>query len=115
MAGASLVLVAAWYSLSQDYVPSLCEIVVSERLADWHEQAIELLGELQSPISVPALVKSLDYRWDYDEWLLVPRKALRSLQAIGTPEAWAAVERARHSGSPQIRQEAVEILGTQSL
>ncbi len=98
---ASLVFVAAWHSLSQDYVPPLCQIVLSEELAPWHEQAIELLGQLADPASIPALTKALGYRWDFDEWLSIPRKALQSLFAVGTEDAMAAVKEATHSDAPE--------------
>jgi HEAT repeat protein len=109
--GASLVFVAAWFSLSQDYIPLLCEIVSSEELAPWHEQAVELLGELPDPVSVPALTKAVGYRWDFDEWRSVPRKALQSLFAIGTQDALAVVKEANHSDVPEIREQAHELMG----
>ena len=110
MPGASFVFVAAWYNLSQTYVPPLCEILSSEKLAAWHEQSVELLGKLANPDSVEALTKSLDYHWEFDEWQNIPRKALHSLKAIGTNEALSVIERARYSKAPEIRQEATQIL-----
>ncbi len=110
MLGASLVFVAAWLNLSQDYVPLLCKIVMADELSAWHEQAIELLGELSNPDAVQALARSLDYRWNFDEWLSIPRKALHSLVAIGTEEALAVVKHAAKSDVPEIRNEAAELL-----
>lgn len=109
MQGASLVFVAAWFNLSQNYVPLLCKILSDERLAASHEQAIELLGKLQNPDAVPSLAKSLNYRWDFDEWLDIPRKALRSLVTIGTEEALTVVKHATQSDVPEIRNEAAQL------
>ena len=114
MPEASDVFTAAWFNLSQDYVPQLCTILSDEHLAPWHEQAVELLGELQNPDAVPALVKSLTYRWDFDEWLSIPRKALHSLAAIGTDKAMAIVANAMQSEVQEIRQEAAELLESPS-
>ena len=113
MPGASLVFVAAWSNLSQDYVSLLCEVLSTERLAAWHEQAVELLGELSNPDAVQALTKSLNYRWDFDEWLNIPRKALHSLASIGTEKAMAVILTARQSDVLEIRQEAAELLESQ--
>lgn len=110
MPEASDVFTAAWYSLSQDYVPPLCKILSGEHLAAWHEQTVELLGELQNPEAISVLVKSLTYHWDFDEWLCIPRKALHSLVAIGTEEALAVVQLAMQSDVPEIRNEAAELL-----
>ena len=105
MPGANFCLMAAWYSLSPDYVPLLCEIVSSKAMAAWHEQAVELLGELSDPRAIPALAKALVYRWDYDEWLSVPRKALDALKAIGTEEALAVAQCGPDSGIPDVPRE----------
>lgn len=110
MPGASFVFVAAWYNLSQEYVPVLCEILLSRPCAGWHEQTIEILGELANPNAVPALAKSIEYRWEFDEWYSIPRKALQSLNSIGTAAAVAVVEAATMSNIAEIRQEATDIL-----
>ncbi|MEW4452048.1 HEAT repeat domain-containing protein [Bremerella sp. JC817] len=107
---ASFVMVAAWFQLSPDYVPVLCEIVLDTRCNDWHEQAIELLDELRDPASIPALIAAIGYRWDYDPWYNVPRKALQALAAIETPEAIAAIQSATTSDIDLIRQEAIDML-----
>ncbi|GAA4441806.1 HEAT repeat domain-containing protein [Bremerella cremea] len=107
---ASSVMVSAWFQLSQDYVPVLCEIVLDTRCNSWHEQAIELLDELRDPASVPALVAAIEYRWGYDPWYSVPRKALQALAVIETPEAIAAIQSATTSDVDLIRQEAIDML-----
>ncbi len=106
----SLVFCSAWSSLSQDYIPILIEILSSESLAGWHEQTVELLAALPSPNAVAALRRALDYRWDYDEWSAVPRKALAALHAIGTPDALSAVKLATHAKEELIRQDALAYL-----
>jgi hypothetical protein len=110
MAGASLVFVAAWFAPSPEYVPLLCRIVSSGETANWHEQSIELLGVLASVEAIPALTKAVDYRWDFDEWLSIPLKALRSLKAIGTSNALRVLSEAAHSDVTEIREEAASLL-----
>ena len=83
---------------------------MTDELSAWHEQAIELLGELSNPDAVHALTRSLGYRWDFDEWLSIPSKALQSLVAIGTEVALAVVKHATQSDVPEIRNEAAELL-----
>lgn len=102
----SLVFVAAWQNLSQLYVPSLCKIVLTESLNDWHEQAIELLGDLPNADAVAALKAAIDYRWDYDEFLSVPKKALEALSNINTPEAIEVITQASQSSDEVIREAA---------
>jgi hypothetical protein len=110
MAGATLVFMSAWFSPSQDYVPILSEMLFSEEMANWHEQSVELLGALASADAVPALTHAIAYRWDFDEWLSIPRKALRSLKAIGTSDALRAIRQELQSEVGAIREEAAELL-----
>jgi len=55
MPGASLVFIATWSNLSQEYVSPLCKIIMTDKLSAWHEQAIDILGEVPSPEAVQAL------------------------------------------------------------
>lgn len=107
---ASFVLVAAWSNLSCDYCPALCRILELERCNGQHEQAVELLAEVGDARAIPSLTKAVDYRWSYDEWLNVPRKALQALFAIGTPESLAVIRHAAGSSDDYIRGEAESLL-----
>jgi HEAT repeat protein len=108
--GASFLLMAAWSNLSSDYTPALCRILDNSDCNAFHEQAVELLQEVGDKRAVPALAKAVSYRWDYDDWLLVPRKALKALAAIGSPEAVAVVKAAMNSSEEPIREEATSLL-----
>lgn len=110
--GASLVFMAAWSNLSSDYTPALCRILDNSDCNAFHEQAVELLQEVGDERAIPALAKAVSYQWDYDEWLLVPRKSLRALASIGTPEAVAALKASVHSSEEPIREEASSLLDT---
>ena len=107
---AQFVFVAAWSNLSPKYCLTLCRILESESCSDIYEQAIELLAEVGDASAVPSLKKAVSYRCDYDEWLLVPRKALQALWAIGTEDARDAVRAALTSTEPEIREEAESLL-----
>jgi len=102
--------IAAWSNLSSTYVPILCEIVESEECQSVHDPAIELLSEFSDPRAFDVLKKAVSYRWDYDEWLHVPRKALQGLSRIGSPEAVEIIKTAASSQEEEIQNEAVEIL-----
>lgn len=109
--GASLVMTAAaWCNLSQDYTPILCKILNSESHNGLHENVVEILDELCDERAIPALSKALTYRWSYDEWFSVPRKALQALAEIDTPEAMAIIKDATQSSEELIREEANMLL-----
>ena len=103
-------LIAAWSNLSSSYVPILCKIVNSEDCKSVHEPAVELLAELKDVRAFDSLKKAVSYRWDYDQWLHVPRKALRGLFQIGGDEAIEVIRKAVESDEEEIRNEAIAIL-----
>ena len=105
---ATYVFQAATHELSPRYVPVLCEIVDSDRHAAWHEPAIELLGELGAPEAIPALRKALGSGRKTDGFGDVSEAALEALRAIGTREARAVLEEARHSPLAEVREAASE-------
>ena len=102
--------IAAWSNLSSSYVPFLCNIVNSEDCQSVHEPAIELLAELKDVRAFESLRNAVSYRWDYDQWLHVPRKALRGLFQIGGDEAIEVIREAVDSDEEEIRNEAIDIL-----
>lgn len=102
--------IAAWSNLSSLYVPTLCEIVNSKDCQSVHEPAVELLSELRDSRAFASLKKAVSYRWDYDQWLHVPRKALRGLFQIGGNEAIEVIRKAVDSDEEAIRNEATGIL-----
>lgn len=110
--GSQFAFVAAWYNLSRDYCLPLCRIIESENCREFHESAVELLAEVGDAIAIPALETSLQYHWDFDTWLNIPRKSLQALRTIGTAEALAVIERAATSQEQKIRDEAQFLLGT---
>ncbi|MES2788823.1 MAG: hypothetical protein V4719_04315 [Planctomycetota bacterium] len=110
MSGASLTFVSAWSNISDEYTDVLCEILTDQNCSQWHEQTVELLAELPNPELVPILTKALGYRWNFDEWNCIPRKALAALFEINTPEAIAAIRYALNSDEQSIRDEAMELL-----
>lgn len=107
---ASLVLISAWYNPSQDYLPELCEIVRSPQAAAWHEQAIDLMGELKNPESVRTLAIAVTYRWEFDESRCVPIKALEALAEMDTAEANAIIKQAVDDEDVIVRIAAAELL-----
>lgn len=102
--------IAAWSNLSAAYVPVLCDIVDSKKCQAVHEPAIELLSELNDPRAFQVLKQAVSYRWDYDEWLHVPRKALQGLSRIGGNDAVEIIRAAAKSDEEEIQNEAVGIL-----
>ena len=102
--------IAAWSNPSSAYVPILCEMVASEECKDVHEPAIELLCELKDARAFEILKKAVSYRWEYDQWLHVPRKALLGLSRIGGHEAIEIIKAAVYSKEEEIQNEAIEIL-----
>jgi HEAT repeat protein len=102
--------IAAWSNLSSSYVPILCDIVAAEECQSVHEPAVELLSELNDPRAFETLKNAVSYRWDYDEWLHVPRKALQGLSRIGGKEAVEIIRAAANSEDEEIQNEAVDIL-----
>jgi len=102
--------IAAWSNLSSVYVPILCEMVASEKCKDVHEPAIELLCELNDARAFETLKKAVSYRWEYDQWLHVPRKALRGLSRIDGSEVFEIIKAAVDSEEEEIQNEAIEIL-----
>ena len=108
--GSDLVFTAVWCNPLRVFQKALCRILESEAAKDFHEQAVELLGEIGDSEAIPALRKALDFRWDYDEWLFVPRKSLRVLHSIGTPESLAIIKQAIASSETLIREEAISLL-----
>ncbi len=105
-----LVLQAAWACPDPSYSQGLACIVVTESLQALHEPAIELLGEIGDDNAVSAIASAIKYRWSYDEWLNVPKKALFALARIGSPEARAAIRGASSSSEESIRAEAELLL-----
>ena len=103
--------IAAWCNLSRSYVPILCEIVALKTLNAVHEPAIELLCELGDERALDVLKKAVSYRWEYDQWFHVPRKALRGLSKIGNQEAIESITAAATSMNEEIKNEAIEIIG----
>jgi HEAT repeat protein len=108
--GASLVFTPIWCNLSNVYEQPLCRILESEQAKGFHEQSVEVLSEIGSPHAIAALKKAIGYRWDYDLWLSVPKKALQALQSIGTPEAISIILEAAASSDSRIREEAKSLL-----
>lgn len=108
--GASFVMSAAWYNLSRDYVPILCQILNSESHNGLHENVVEILDELRDERAIPALSKAVTYRWSYDEWFSVPRKALQALAEFETPETMTILKEATQSSEELIRDEANMLL-----
>lgn len=106
----SLVFVAAWHNLSQLYVPFLCKIVLNKSLNGWHEMSVDLLYDLPNPDAVEALKAAVDYRWDCDAFLCVPKKALEALSNINTPEAIEVITQASQSSDEVIREAATFLL-----
>lgn len=103
---ASFVMIAAWYNLSRNYLPILCQILNSESHNGLHENVVEILDKLRDERAIPALSKALTYRWSYDAGLSVPKKALQALAEIETPEAMAIIKEATQSSEELIREEA---------
>lgn len=97
---------AASSNLSPEFAPILSQIVLCASCATWHEYALEILEDLPTVATVEPLKKALSYRWDFDQWLSVPRKAMRALIAIGTPESIALVQEAKNSPEHMLRREA---------
>jgi|GEM_PF-7120923 len=105
-----LAFTAAWYNLSPTYVARLNALLADENASNVHEQVIELLVELGDESSVPALEKAMSYRWDFDEWLSIPKKSLQALNAIGTDRALEIVRMAAQSEIEEIKEEALACL-----
>jgi hypothetical protein len=110
LTGHTLAFAAAWHCL----VPELCDPLVAvlscDRCSDFHEPAVELLEALCDERAVPALAMAVTYRWDYDQWLSVPRKALQALGSIGTLRAIQVVRAALSAPEETIRDSAREVL-----
>ncbi len=111
--GSDLVFTAVWCNPSPEFQQVLCRILESGHASGSHEPVVELLAELGDAQAIPALKKALDYRWDYDEWLSVPRKSLQALRIIGTPEAIAIIQQATASSDTLIREEAKSLIESQ--
>lgn len=104
------ILSAAWGNLSSQYTPLLCNILLNEQCKNFHEPVVELLQEVGDESAVPALTQALAYRWKYDQWLHVPRKALQALSAIGSPASLDIVRQAMYAPEEALREEASSLL-----
>lgn len=96
----------------EDGVPIL-NALLSLRNHQSHEDIVRTLQATADPCSVPALVSTLeseDALAPWDEGKALARKCFWALGAIGTDEAWKAIERYSHSDDPILLQWANEQL-----
>lgn len=101
---------AAGAKPSLGLVQPLCALLsVRDRYLQ-HEWVAEILGDIGSPLAVPALLDTCSFDLDCDVFRSLPKRCLQALAAIGTPEAMAAIESQLSSPWQDVRWEASELL-----
>jgi HEAT repeat protein len=89
--GFELYVVAAQTHPSRLYTETLCQ-VLDERRDDMDSEGIvDALDHSRDPAAVPSLRRAVTWVPDWDEFGQLARKAVWALDAIGTPEALAAI------------------------
>jgi HEAT repeat protein len=83
----------------------LCSALARRTFEVNNEDIVEALGEIKDPRSVECLTATLKWEPDWDEFRALAVKCVWALAAIGTDEAWAALDAAATEGPDVIREE----------
>ncbi len=99
-------ILAAQLKPSNEYVDILCKILELEDAHAPNENIIELLTDLEDERSTAALKKAINYRFDFDQGLQIPRKALEALCSVGTKEAKNILEQISKDSDSELCEDA---------
>jgi hypothetical protein len=104
-----LLLTAAANHPNVRFIEELCALLALKNPKVPDEGIVDILFKIPSPKAVPCLTEALSRRYDYDMYDEFNVKCLDTLAAIGTADAYAAIERALSSTSERIRMRAQEL------
>jgi HEAT repeat protein len=91
-------------------VGPLCDLLSVRDKYLQHEWVAEILGEIGSPLAIPALSDACSFDVSGDPFRSLPKRCLEALATIGTPEAMSAIRSQLSSPWPEVREEAAEFL-----
>lgn len=103
-------LLAASASMDPRVAFKVCAIVELGHPDSPIENAIEFLADLRLPESIPALIRAVEFRFDFDTSLQIPIKALQALREIGDLRAVAYLRRISTSDNEVLSGFASELL-----
>jgi|GEM_PF-3138472 len=95
---------AAQFHPDERYTPLLCQMLELPDNCIWHEGIVDALNAINDPRSVPCLEKTIAHEIGYDPFNAVARRAIETLEDIGTPEAIEAIKKYKHSPHWHIRK-----------
>lgn len=107
--GEALLIMAA-ASRDPRIVSRACSLVEAGHPSAPIENAIEFLGDVALPETVPTLMRAVGFRFNYDPTLQVPIKALQALREIGDQRALDYLRHVSKTEAGMLGIEASELL-----